>query len=90
MEMVIAAAIVMGLITAVVAQLRGRSGPGWFVLGTLFPAIALLVVAVMPAVTAENAAPTPETHVRCPDCKELVRKDARVCKHCQCKLTPVA
>jgi phosphoglycerol transferase MdoB-like AlkP superfamily enzyme len=32
--------------------------------------------------------PTLETHVRCPDCKELVRKDARVCKHCGCKLVP--
>lgn len=90
METVIAVAIVMGVITAVVAQLRGRNGPGWFVLGALFPAIALLVVAVMPAITAEAARPTPETHVRCPDCKELVRKDARVCKHCQCKLTPIA
>lgn len=90
MEGLIIGAIISGVITAVVAQLRGRSGPGWFLLGTLFPAVALLVVAVLPAVTAETAAPTPETHVRCPDCKELVRKDARVCKHCQCKLTPVA
>ena len=56
----------------------------------MVPAIALLVVAVMPAIKAETAAPTPETHVRCPDCKELVRKDARVCEHCQCKLPPVA
>lgn len=34
--------------------------------------------------------PTPQTHVRCPDCKELVRKDANVCKHCRCRLTPQA
>ena len=32
--------------------------------------------------------PTPETHSRCPDCKELVLKEARVCKHCGCKLVP--
>lgn len=25
---------------------------------------------------------TEETHTRCPDCMELIRKDARVCKHC--------
>jgi DNA-directed RNA polymerase subunit RPC12/RpoP len=30
--------------------------------------------------------PTPETHVKCPDCRELVLRDARVCKHCGCKL----
>lgn len=32
--------------------------------------------------------PSPDTHVRCPDCKELVLKEARVCKHCHCKLVP--
>ena len=32
--------------------------------------------------------PSPKTHVRCPDCKELVLKEARVCKHCGCKLIP--
>lgn len=31
---------------------------------------------------------TPETHVRCPDCRELVRTDARVCKHCRGALVP--
>lgn len=32
--------------------------------------------------------PTPETHVKCPDCRELVLNEARVCKHCGCKLVP--
>ena len=27
-------------------------------------------------------APTPSTHVRCPDCRELVRMDAVKCMHC--------
>lgn len=31
---------------------------------------------------------TPDTHVKCPDCRELVVKDARKCKHCGCKLVP--
>jgi len=26
--------------------------------------------------------------VKCPDCAELVRREARVCKHCGCKLVP--
>ncbi len=37
---------------------------------------------------ARTLSPTPETHVRCPDCRELVMKDAKVCKHCQAKLVP--
>lgn len=43
-----------------------------------------------PARVRDPDAPRPETHVRCPDCRELVRHDARVCKHCGCRLTPQA
>jgi TM2 domain-containing membrane protein YozV len=39
------------------------------------------------AITSDGIA-TPETHVRCPDCRELVRKDARKCKHCGTALIP--
>ena len=31
---------------------------------------------------------TPETHVRCPDCREFVLRDARKCKHCGSALVP--
>ena len=31
---------------------------------------------------------TNETHVQCPDCKELVITNARKCKHCGCTLIP--
>lgn len=33
-------------------------------------------------------ATTPETHIKCPDCAELIKKEAKVCKHCGCKLVP--
>jgi len=33
-----------------------------------------------------NKLPNPDTHVKCPDCKELVLRDARKCKHCGCNL----
>ncbi len=32
--------------------------------------------------------PNSETHVKCPDCRELVLQDARKCKHCGCSLIP--
>ena len=32
--------------------------------------------------------PNPDTHVKCPDCRELVLMDARKCKHCGCSLIP--
>jgi hypothetical protein len=34
------------------------------------------------------SAPTNETHVKCPSCRELVIRDADVCKYCRCKLMP--
>ena len=33
-------------------------------------------------------APSPSTHVKCPECRELVFKDAKICKHCGTKLIP--
>ena len=31
---------------------------------------------------------SPDTHVKCPDCAELIKREARVCKHCGCRLVP--
>ena len=36
----------------------------------------------------QESTPTPKTHVRCPACRELVRNDARKCKHCGVELEP--
>lgn len=38
--------------------------------------------------TGGHVLATPETHVKCPDCRELVLKDARKCKHCGTALVP--
>ena len=32
--------------------------------------------------------PHPDTHVKCPDCREFVLEEATVCEHCGCKLIP--
>lgn len=78
----------IAVITGIAASSRGRSGFGWFLLGCLLSVLALLAVLVMPSKKKDPNTPTIETHVRCPDCKELVLKEARVCKHCGCKLVP--
>jgi hypothetical protein len=33
----------------------------------------------------EPKIPVEQTHRKCPDCAELILKEARVCKHCGCK-----
>jgi TM2 domain-containing membrane protein YozV/RNA polymerase subunit RPABC4/transcription elongation factor Spt4 len=30
----------------------------------------------------------PDTHVKCPDCRALIPKDARICRSCGCQLVP--
>lgn len=66
---------------------RGRSGFGYFFLALLLsPLLVWLALLIMPK--PDPNAPTPETHIRCPDCRELILKEARVCKHCGCKLVP--
>jgi hypothetical protein len=77
----------ISIITAIAASARGRSALIWWALGMLFNVIALLAVLVMPSLKAALGTPTPETHLRCPDCREFVLKGARVCKHCGCRLT---
>ncbi len=95
MEIFVGWLVFAGLV-AYWASTRGRSGFVWFLVASLLsPPAAALLLAILPKQgTAalprdESGAPiTPETHVRCPDCRELVRADARKCKHCNTALVP--
>lgn len=79
------------LLVGVLGARMGRNGFLWFVLSVLIsPVIAAIILLVIGrAVEADPNRPTPDTHVSCPDCAELVRNEARVCKHCGCKLVPI-
>lgn len=79
--------IVFSVAVALWAARRGRSTLGWlFAALALSPLAAAALLAVLP--DRSEASPTPATHVVCPDCRELVRKEARVCKHCGARLVP--
>lgn len=80
--------LLFGLTATIIANSKGRNGCGWFLLGVLIGPFAL-IVAALPSLKAGQTAPTPETHVICPDCAELIRKEARVCKHCGCKISHI-
>lgn len=88
--------LVFAVIVAVAASGRGRSGFGWFLLSAVIsPLLSFILLMVLPKVGAARRPKdesgeviTPETHVRCPDCRELVRHDARKCKHCGTALIP--
>lgn len=78
------------------AHTRGRFGLGWGIISLMLsPLIGGLIIAILPK-AGKAALPrdemgntiSPDTHVHCPDCRELVRKDARKCKHCGSALMP--
>lgn len=77
------------------ASNKGRNGFLWFLLGVVIsPILAAIFLAVSADLSKPSSKataidhPSPQTHVQCPDCAELVRNEARVCKHCGCKLIP--
>ncbi len=76
----------------VIGASKGRSAFGWILLGGLFSVIALIIVACLPSrraiVVHSGPIATPDTHVKCPDCAELVLREAKMCKHCRCRLVP--
>lgn len=86
----------LAFVVGVAASRKGRSGFGWFLLAAVIsPLIAGLLVLLAsdrrepgPPKDELGNAITPETHVKCPDCRELVRRDARKCKHCGTALVP--
>lgn len=69
---------------------KGRSGFGWFLLSLLIsPLLGFIFCALVKDLKhPKEQAPSPETHVKCPDCRELVLREARKCKHCGCALVP--
>jgi hypothetical protein len=80
--------LVAAIFTGAIASSKNRSAIGWFILGCFFPLLSFLAILGLPSIANDDDKPTPNTHVKCPDCKELVIKDANVCKHCGCKLVP--
>jgi hypothetical protein len=73
---------------AVVAYVRGRNPIAWFAIGlAISPLFGLIVLLILPD---PRTRPSPATHVKCPDCRELVLAEARACKHCGCRLIPQA
>lgn len=82
--------ILFSIAVGVLAGNKGRSGFGFFLISlVLSPLIGLIFALSVQDLNKQRGLPSPNTHVRCPDCRELVLKEARKCKHCGCGLVPI-
>jgi hypothetical protein len=78
-----------GIIAASIASAKGRSGFGWFILGLLLGPFSL-VVALLPSLKPQfmpAGAPAADL-VPCPECAELIQRQARKCRFCGAAVTP--
>jgi hypothetical protein len=83
MEIILLWAVIGGIVGAMIGQKKGRTGEGG-ALGAILGPLGWLVVALGPDYKAEN-----ET-MKCPFCAELVKREAKICKHCGKELIPDA
>jgi hypothetical protein len=73
-----------GIVSAMIAVSRGRSGCAWLLLGVIFGPFGF-AVALLPKIENDPK----ESLAKCPFCAELVKPEAVKCKHCGSELTPV-
>jgi uncharacterized membrane protein YiaA len=77
--------LILAVLIGVWASNRGRSGFGYFllaaILSPLIGALILLIAGPKPKEVEARAIESGELK-KCPACAELVRAEARKCKHC--------
>ena len=77
--------ILCGIVAAVIASSKGRSGCGWFILGALFGPFGI-IFAFLASKNEESMVQAGEMK-KCPYCAELVRAEAIKCRYCGSDLT---
>jgi len=73
-------AIICGILSGSLAEEKGHRSGSWFATGFFFGIFGLIAAAGLPTKTIIDSASS--LLKKCPDCAELIRKEALVCKYC--------
>ncbi|HMA18192.1 MAG TPA: zinc ribbon domain-containing protein [Thermoanaerobaculia bacterium] len=84
MEIGILAWLLFGIVSAIIAKKKGRSGCAWFFLGVLLGPFGLILAF---AASSEREPATPPSRSRsprtCPSCGEPISREAAACPACE-------
>jgi len=83
--------LVFSVVVAIGAAGRGRHAPGWFLLSMVIsPLLAFLLLMMLPSRSKSAGAPETQELRKCPECAELILREAKKCKHCGSDVEPLA
>lgn len=81
--------LLLAVLVGVYASSKGRSGVGYFLLAVLLsPLIGFIIVLVLSPITENTDAKAISSGEmkKCPNCAEIVKAEAKLCKHCHSEL----
>lgn len=90
--------IAIAAISGYFAKQKGRSVVSWVILGFFFSAFALIALWLLPSLGIDDEKSreiakkfgVSARYRKCPECAELIQKEAVKCKHCHTSLPALA